>query len=235
MKYMGSKGRIAKEILPIILREREQNQYYVEPFVGGANIIDKVEGLRIGSDINHYLIALLKAMQTGWTPPYLSREQVKEIMADRDGYEPNLTAWAGLGCSYSGKWFGGYAGLTVTKEGSTRDYIAEAIKNFKIQSDKVKGVTFYSGSYWELEIPPNSIIYCDPPYEGTEGYRVKFDHNKFWDWCREMKKLRHTIFVSEYNAPDDFICVWEKTLSSSLSANGKSGGNKTSTEKLFTL
>ena len=32
---------------------------------------------------------------------------------------------------------------------------------------------------------------------------------------------------------NDFICIWEKEVKSSLSANGKSGGNKNSIEKLF--
>lgn len=36
MKYLGSKARIAKEILPIILKDRKVGQYYVEPFVGGG-------------------------------------------------------------------------------------------------------------------------------------------------------------------------------------------------------
>lgn len=63
MKYMGSKRRIAKHILPIILKDRKEEQWYVEPFVGGANIIDKVVGNRIGADCNGYLIALLKEMQ----------------------------------------------------------------------------------------------------------------------------------------------------------------------------
>lgn len=55
MKYMGSKSRIAKEILPIMLKERGERTW-VEPFVGGANMIDKVEGKRIGADLNYYLI-----------------------------------------------------------------------------------------------------------------------------------------------------------------------------------
>ena len=42
MVYMGSKNRIAKEILPIILKDRVKGQWYVEPFVGGCNMIDKV-------------------------------------------------------------------------------------------------------------------------------------------------------------------------------------------------
>ena len=44
MRYMGSKNRLSKELVPII------NSYittgtkgYIEPFVGGANIIDKIK------------------------------------------------------------------------------------------------------------------------------------------------------------------------------------------------
>jgi DNA adenine methylase len=51
MKYMGSKNRIAKYILPIMLAERKPDQWWVEPFVGGGNMIDKVDGNRIGAAI----------------------------------------------------------------------------------------------------------------------------------------------------------------------------------------
>ncbi len=34
---MGSKARIANEILPIVLESRSVDQYYVEPFAGGMN------------------------------------------------------------------------------------------------------------------------------------------------------------------------------------------------------
>ena len=50
-----------------------------------------------------------------------------------------------------------------------------------------------------------------------------------------MSNKGHKVFVSEYSAPDDFECVWEKQAKSSLSANGVIGGSKTSTEKLFTI
>lgn len=55
---MGGKARFAKEILPIILKDREEGQWYVEPFAGGKNIIDKVENPRIANDINPYVIAM---------------------------------------------------------------------------------------------------------------------------------------------------------------------------------
>jgi DNA adenine methylase len=75
MKYMGSKGRHAREILPLILRSRMDGQPYVEPFVGGFNVIDKVEGIRFGNDNHPYLISLFKAVQNGWEPPTSVSEQ----------------------------------------------------------------------------------------------------------------------------------------------------------------
>jgi DNA adenine methylase len=86
-----------------------------------------------------------------------------------------------------------------------------------------------------LEIPANSIIYCDIPYQGTKQYSTSkdFNHSNFWNWCGDMVSKGHTIFVSEYEAPTDFECVWQKEAKSSLSANGVIGGNKVSVEKLF--
>ena len=69
MKYMGSKNRIAKYLLPIILKDRKEEQWYIEPFVGGCNMIDKVTGNRIGNDVNEYLISFLQSLQCGFTSP----------------------------------------------------------------------------------------------------------------------------------------------------------------------
>ena len=79
MQYMGSKNRIAKHLLPIMLENRN-GRTWVEPFVGGANMIDKVDGKRIGSDIHKHLIALHKALQSGWIPPTeVSKEMYYEV------------------------------------------------------------------------------------------------------------------------------------------------------------
>ena len=61
MKYIGSKNRIAKELVPIIQSYiTEDTVGYLEPFVGGANIIDKIKCKnKIGYDIHKQLIALL--------------------------------------------------------------------------------------------------------------------------------------------------------------------------------
>lgn len=44
MKYMGSKSRIAKHILPIILKNRKDGQYYVEPFAVDAISLTRLTG-----------------------------------------------------------------------------------------------------------------------------------------------------------------------------------------------
>jgi DNA adenine methylase len=46
MNYMGSKRRIAKHLLPFLLKDRKAGQYYVEPFVGGANMIGNGAGIK---------------------------------------------------------------------------------------------------------------------------------------------------------------------------------------------
>ena len=60
-----------------------------------------------------------------------------------------------------------------------------------------------------MDIPDGAVVYCDPPYEGTDGYEIEFDHAEFWDWCRTVASNGNKVFVSEYKAPGDFTCVDE--------------------------
>jgi len=233
MKYMGSKNRIAKEILPIILKNRKEGQFYIEPFVGGANIIDKVENPRIGIDINKYLIALLNAMSTGWQPPKVITEELyKRVKDNQNQYPDYLVGFIGICCSFGAKWFGGYA-RGKKNNGESRKYALESYNNILKQSVNLKEVVFRNITYSDFEYPDNSVIYCDPPYESTTKYKDSFDHSKFWNWVRNMTNKGHTVFVSEYNAPEDFECVWEKEVTCSIQANAKEGEYKKSVEKLF--
>ena len=76
---MGSKRRIAKYILPIMLEHRNPDQWWVEPFVGGGNMIDKVDGLRLGSDANKWAIqALLSIRDHADELPKNNREFTEE-------------------------------------------------------------------------------------------------------------------------------------------------------------
>jgi DNA adenine methylase len=227
MKYMGSKNRIAKEILPIMLKERGQRTW-VEPFVGGGNMIDKVRGKRIGADINHYLIDALIAIRdcVGDLPKNNNQFTEDDYKALRKSDDYKYKGYAGFAFSYSGKWLGGWCRDGKNK----RDYVNEAYKNALNQSLLLQGVRLVNESYLDLQVPDNSLIYCDPPYEGTTKYKDDFNHVVFWQWCRDMASKGHIIFVSEYNAPDDFVCVWQKEIVSSLTQDT---GSKKAVEKLF--
>jgi DNA adenine methylase len=226
MKYVGSKARIAEHILPIILRGRKQNQYYVEPFVGGANVIDKVTGPRIGSDTNRLLISMWKALQNGWVPPTnIDRATYERIRRNTSDYPPELVCFVGHLCSYSGKWWGSYADDPVTN----RNYAQEGYLHLMQQLPFIKDIDFRCCDYRQLAIPPRSIIYCDPPYQRTYDYQRPFNHKRFWLWVRQQSILGHRVYVSEYEAPSDFVCVWQMELLVQVRPNHKS----VSVERLF--
>ena len=245
MKYMGSKARFTKDILPIILKDRKPEQWYVEPFAGGMNVICEVGGKRIANDKNYHLIEMWKGLSNGTKYPTEIPKDLYDFARDiYNGREEktlsdDLIGWIGWMGSANGRFFdGGYSGKSNTKIGTVRDYIKEAISNIEKQKDKLKGlIIFMNEDYWNLDIPEKSIVYCDPPYQNTKQYSTSknFDHNSFWNWVRNISNQGHTVFVSEYDAPADFECVWQKKAKSSLSANGKIGGNKLSVEKLFKL
>lgn len=225
MKYPGSKNRVASEILPIILAGRKKGQHWVEPFAGGFNLADKVENPRLLNEKNPFIVAMFKAVLSGWTPPNtLSESEYLHIRENKHAHPAHLVGFAGVGCAYSGKWFGGYA------RGEGRNYAAESQRNVLKQALKLQGAELKTGCYTALLIPPKSLIYADPPYEGTYNYGAKFDSEAFWQWCRERHYEGHDIFVSEYKAPEDFICIWQKEIN--VNVNVKKGDR--ATEKLFT-
>lgn len=222
MKYMGSKNRIANDILPIILKERKENQWYVEPFCGGLGTFDKVNGNRLGSDKNKYLIAMWKGLQENRDKPLeISKELYSKARTEYNNgtnieFDDFLIGWIGWMASFNGRFFdGGYSGKTTT-----RNYVDEQIRNTLKQVELLKDAVFISKDYFELEIPKNSIIYCDIPYKDTKQYSISknFDYEKFWQWCRDISKHNHKVFISEYQAPNDFVCIWSKKVTNSMNS-----------------
>ena len=81
--------------------------------------------------------------------------------------------------------------------------------------------------YRQLTFEPDSVVYADPPYEGSSQYRCgKFDSDEFWRWATSVPN----IYVSSYQAPDIWQTIWEKEKRSTYS----SANNTLKTvEKLF--
>lgn len=241
MKYMGSKSRIAKDIVPIIQKCIDDNNItqYIEPFCGGANIIDKIKcENKYASDLNLYLIGLFKHLQNGGE---LLTEVPRELYSEvRSNYKSGMYEdWyvdnVGFLASYNGRFFdGGYAqtGYEKTKNGQQlRNYYREASDNILAQKDYIKDIIFSCKDYREFS-PYNSVVYCDPPYANQKQYAnaTAFNYNEFWETMRKWSK-NNIVIISELNAPNDFKCIWEKSVSRSIKVSDKSRD----TEKLFIL
>ncbi len=231
---MGSKARLAKDLSPIINDMIRDNgiKKYIEPFVGGANMIQHINcSSKIGSDNNEYLIHMWNALKDGWMPPKeLSKELYNDIKQNKEIYDKELVAVAGFCSTYNAKWFGGYAGKVTTKIGNVRDYYDESVRNILKQIDQLKDVEFLNADYTHFSDYSNALIYCDPPYQGTTQYGTSsdFENERFWDWVREMSS-KNIVLVSEYNGPDDFNVIYEKTITTTLDKSSR----KRDTEKLF--
>lgn len=183
MKYMGSKNRIAKHLLPIMLAEAEKHGItkWIEPFVGGANMIDKVPDSfgRIGYDLNDHAIHALIDIRDNvdGLPDAVSELEYKSFYGKTADHVSSLVRF---GASFGGKFENGYA-RGKAADGSARNYWSETKRNALKQSPKIKGVGFICDSYENLSFT-NSLIYCDPPYQGTTGYKTgSFDHDKFFE------------------------------------------------------
>ena len=91
MQYLGSKNRLAKELVPIIESYiTEDTKGYLEPFVGGANMIDKINfDKKYGCDINEELIELLKYAQNldNKLPITIHEKEYNEVKANKEKYE----------------------------------------------------------------------------------------------------------------------------------------------------
>lgn len=85
---------------------------------------------------------------------------------------------------------------------------------------KMASLSTSSGSYDQVIIKPNSVVYCDIPYENTADYGNAFDRRGFLDWASNAE---FPVFISEYHVSDSrfklFYSIEKKVL---LQAGGNS-------------
>lgn len=216
--YMGSKSRHALDIIAITCANRKQGQYYVEPFVGGGNVICKVphaQGPRIANDINWRMVAYLDALgNKGYKPPSeMTKDEWSRLMKNPNEHPPELVAFAATCLTFGSMWMGEW----VKEEGRCLQGRNGAMRD----APGLTGVVFHSMSYEQMNahIPPESIIYCDPPYQNTtiyEGAKTKikigealsknnWKANSFWKWADALVAEGHRVYVSEYKGPSSAI------------------------------
>lgn len=228
--YHGGKQRIGKIIASTIvdyaLECDRKIVGYCEPFCGMLGVYQHIPPLLeaeitkpkyYGGDMNKSVILMWKKAQKGKFNPNLAMSRERFDRLKYDGKFSAEKGFIGHVFTYRGVFFDGYFPHKKTK-------VKRNLENVKKIGKVVKKVKFSDGDYNRFSGLKNYIIYCDPPYHGTEKRyyrgneyrnRLDFDTIKFWNWCRKM--ARHNIvFVSEYKVPKNMATfvekIWQKNL-----------------------
>lgn len=228
MRYFGGKSRIGKQIANIVNSYLTNKTTYIEPFVGGAWVAQHIwtgcKG-KICYDINPYLIDFWNSILEGKFPPKnITKEEYEYIKRNKE-YNTALTGFVGFGCSFAGKWFGGYAW------GKNRNYCLNAYNSVMKKKKGLKNIYFICSNYLDLK-PIDSVIYCDPPYVNKTQYDYcpNFNTQMFWDTMRKWS-LDNIVIISEYKAPDDFKCIAEFNTKTDI--RNKANKKEKRIERLF--
>lgn len=239
MRYVGSKNRLSKELAPIIQSYiTDETVAYIEPFVGGANMIDKIKHPnKIGSDVHKELIALLNYTRDNseLLPTTISEEEYHNVKQNKNRYEPWYVGLVGFCASFGAKYFGGYARGYKSDKVTPVDISNEAIRNLQKQAPNLQDITFECKSF--LDYNPadykNCAFYLDPPYRKTLSYKTgKFPYEEFDKWAIELAK-NNTVLISEYEMPEEYFeCIWVKEVKVGISVQGDIK-NRKRVEKLF--
>ena len=219
MRYQGGKTKLAKGISEAILSLTNGRGVYVEPFLGGGSVAAKMvphfADSRL-SDSQEDLMMLWQALSEGWTPPAtLSEAEYQSLKTAEPSALRGFAAFA----TFGGMFFGGYP-----RSNDSRDYYAEANRGTAKKVKEMAGAEFSLADYRSLVIPEGAVVYCDPPYQDTLGYKAVggFDSEEFFEVARGWARIPGVkVFVSEFDAPNDFMEVWSRERTIAISREDK--------------
>lgn len=235
MRYAGSKAGCSG-ICRVINRLVPPGGVYWEPFAGACKVMQGVARCRrYGSDVDRHIVTLLKAVQAGWVPPRtVTREDRAYWMRRRDTHDDPMIAFVGYGCCFGGNFFAGFVSDKYTASSARNEAWGTLLKQKWLLLDVKFEVWDYRDGFFGKGDP--HLIYCDPPYAGTErvGAKNAFDSREFWRWAGVQRRYGE-VLVSEYQCPlPDADVVWQRRLGHRMTAaNGNAGVTKV--EKLFHL
>lgn len=230
MRYLGGKSKIASQIAAVISRGRGWSNHLVEPFVGGcgataslARYFDTVSA----HDVNPDVIILWQELMRGWEPPAEISEQEYNML--KLASPSAVRSFAGFGCSWGGKWFGGYA------RGGDRNYADETRRGLINYRARLKNVSFILSDYGACAVSDGDTVYADPPYRGTTGYSSGvWDPARFYLTAERWATAGAKVFVSEYEVRrDNWVVAWEQTRTRDMRADVKTAVKVT--ERLYEL
>lgn len=240
MHYLGgkfrTKGAIGDYITKLIADDGITT--YIEPFCGSlwvtCEIAKKSDVEIIASDSHESLILMWKAIQSGWIPHIPDNLEENEVIYNKykniSGHSKEH-GFYGFSLGYGGRYFSGFS-----RDGrGSRNYAKDAWSSIsKRKLPYIADMDIKCCDYTDYTYVQGALIYCDPPYLGTTGYKGtdKFNHDTFWDWVRMMSE-DNIVLVSECQAPSDFTAVLELNARSDIRTGKGNKNNSVRKEYLF--
>ena len=238
VKYHGGKQRDGEDIANAIYKESLKYtslKGYCEPFAGMCGVYKHIPGLYpekftyLAGDVNGSVIRMWKRLQNGkWTPP--SSISRKEFMELKNKPDSALRGFIGPVASYNGIFFGSFR---YGNNPNDTGHFDRTVQSVKKDAKMLYPVEFCHGSYDQFSHLKNFVIYCDPPYEGSQficnNQLIRFDNKTFYLWCEKMSK-HNLVLISSYYISKSAIKVkkvWE------ASAPRLIKGKELPLEKLF--
>lgn len=210
---------------------REPGALFVDVFTGALNVVRHAKAPRIALDLCLPLITTLRATQAGWVPPEsVSPELYASVKANPNPQDP-LTAFVMFGRSYGGKWGGGYMPdfRQVNRKNDARNKVEKSGQWVAHSTVKklldCRDLELFHLDYRQIpDPPPGTIMYADPPYEGTTAYNgvPAFDPQEFWAHALWWHKCGALVFVSEgagARPPADWLVFKEWDQQSALASD----------------
>lgn len=257
ISYMGSKDKIAADILSVLPRGKR----FVDLFGGGfamshaALLSGKYEQV-FYNEINPLLPKLIKDTLAGKYANerrWISREDFSRLK-DVDGYVRYIWSFGNRGDAYLfgkdkepikklghdfvcfGKDIPGVPNIAETDMRVRRLYLQRFIKKntgekYELeQLERLQQLEINCGSYLDYKYREGDIVYCDPPYEDTAKYdNDGFNHKQFYDWVASRE---YPVYFSSYEISDNrFNVIWQTEKQSLL--NNSKETKKVVTEYLY--
>jgi site-specific DNA-adenine methylase len=252
MRYFGGKNRngnlIARKLINPIIMCTDFD--YIEPFVGSGGVYKHVINFSKNrsqiqsqiNDLNYFVYAFHAGIKQGYeindfkyNDYNLDLRQTYERLKIKYKYNIELKngdiipdcliAYIGFSCAFGGQWFGSFA---VDKKNPNRDYFKNSLSSNPQQLNYIN-TKITNKSYEDMEIYKNNVIYCDPPYQNTGGYKTgDFNTIKFLNWCDKIAE-DNILLISEYNIDDDrFVEIFNFNFTKGM------GNNDIIIEKIYT-
>lgn len=196
MQYLGGKSKWGRSIVQAIEPWRPPGAIWLEPFCGALNVVRWARAPRVALDACQPLITTLRATLEGWEPPeQITPETYARIKARPDPHDP-LTAFVLFGVSFGGKWGAGYARPSTRSDNYARDAARSLLRKIRNCSGTLIGCLDYRRI---PAPPPGTVVYADPPYQGTTGYQAlpAFNSAEFWTYADWWHRCGALVFVSE--------------------------------------